>query len=119
MDSGVSPPGAGGGDVSAAGSMTSLAIDAFSQIGELSRRRIPVVAEEALVIVGNRPAKILVIGAIVAGAHRPVSALLGVPAYRQLDELTVGRSTQVSTGVIPGAHHKIDGLLDYVGFFAI
>ena len=65
-------------------SMAALAIDARAKPA-VCLRWIAVVAEQARV--GNFAAEVRVVGPVVPGAHRPISAAFGIPTDRQLDKL--------------------------------
>src|SRR5690349_11403401 len=76
--------GAGGAHMCSAGAMAALAIN--------GRRlaRLRAMAKQA--VFRNRAAEIFLIGTIVAGTHRPVAAVFGIPTYRQFHELAVRRA---------------------------
>src|SRR5262249_55675878 len=85
-------------DMRPPGPMASLAIDALGKgaakgrcgatgVGAILDRRVAVVAKHALE--GDLPAEVLVVGAIVAGIHCPVTALFRIPADRKLYDAAV------------------------------
>src|SRR5258708_5763219 len=109
-------------------SVASLAIDTFRQrarihgLGErcLIRRRnlrICVVAEQALVT--QRPAEAGMGRTVIAGIHRPIAALFGVPGERQFDQLIAGGSMNIGAVVITRAENVVDLLFEYVDLFAL
>jgi hypothetical protein len=93
--------------------VTALAVDPAGQFAGRCDGWIAVVAEQALI--GDGSAEVEVIGAIVAGAHRPVSATVRVPAYREFDESAVGAPVDVGTGVVTGAGDVMDLAIEDVG----
>src|SRR5581483_1292144 len=109
--------------------MTALAVDAFGKClrkcrrvrtagtEALQRSRVGVVAEHAAC--GNRAAKVLLIFAVVTRAHRPISGLLRVPAYGQLDEFPLRIAMKIGARMVAGADHIVDLLLDNIGFFSM
>src|SRR6476660_8283982 len=95
-----------------AGSVAALAIDARCQAA-IRLRRVSIVAEQAGV--GNFTAEVRVVWTIVAWAHRPISAALGIPTYRKLDELASLVPMEKGFRMIPGADDIVDALLDDIG----
>ncbi len=122
--------GAGGLDVGAARAVAALAVDAERNGGWEDRTvyircalrvcralRVGVVAEHALGRDGALEVRLIL--AVVAGAHGPVAAALGVPAYGELDELAVGGAMEVAAGVVAGADDVVDALFHDVDVFAV
>src|SRR5436190_21341435 len=74
--------------------VATLAVYAFGEFLEHRLARIyfaagiTVVAEHALN--GDPPAKVPMVGAIVAGTHCPISAVFGIPTHRKLYEDAIG-----------------------------
>src|SRR5439155_12222958 len=50
---------------------------------------------------------ILLVGPVIAWAHRPESAVLGIPAHRQLKEPAVRGAMQVAASMVARAKHVI------------
>src|SRR5262245_38436570 len=53
-------------------------------------------------------AKVLVVGSIVARAHRPITAIPGVPAHRHFEKLAIGRPMKIAARMIAGPDHVVD-----------
>src|SRR5690348_6451788 len=87
-------PRARGADMRSAGAMAALAIDGC----RLARLRA--MAKQA--VFRHRAAKIFLVRPIVAGTHRPMAAVFGVPTHRQFHELAVRRTMQKSTRMVTG-----------------
>src|SRR5438477_4955948 len=92
------------GGVLRAGAVAALAIDCGAAIvcgmAEQARRR-------------DLAAEVGVSGAVEARTHRPMSAIPGVPAYRQLEKPAIGRLAQEAASVSAGADCIVDaGLKD-------
>src|ERR1035441_1602335 len=114
--------------MSLSGPVASLAIDPLGQgrkIGHLGNipmltggnPGISVVAEHALVV--DRTHRSLVVRAIITRVHRPVAALLRIPAERQLLQCVVVSQVQVRPGVVAGTKYVVHALLVHVGFLAV
>lgn len=69
-------------------------------------------------IVRDDTAKVLLVAPIIAWAHRPGSAIFGIPGHWQLNELPFGRTAQVRLGVIARAENIVELLFEEVGFFS-
>ena len=79
------------------------------------RAWIAVVARHASRV--DDAAEVEVRGLIVAGAHRPIPATLGVPAHRKLNEAAVGGAMKERPRVIPGSDDIVRLELEHIGFF--
>lgn len=75
---------------------------------------ISVVAKHA--VVGDFAAKPFMVWTVIAGVHRPMTALVGIPAQGKFDESVAGGSVQEGARVIAGAHDEVDWLLHHVDF---
>jgi hypothetical protein len=120
--------GSGGFDVGATRSMAALAIDSFrdavaekglagGQVRTLARRRVGGVAGQASG--GNGAPEVILVGAIVAWAHGPKSALLCVPTHRQLHQSALRCAIQIAPGVVAGSHNIVDFFLDNVSWLPV
>src|SRR3954468_6416541 len=103
--------------MTAARAVTPLAIDAFGKRACVSRFGerllvtggdlwIGVVAEHA--IVRDGAAEAIVVRTVVTGIHRPVAALLRVPAQRQFEQRVRAGPVEIRPRVVPGAHDVVD-----------
>src|ERR1700722_1184464 len=117
----------GGFDMSAARSMTALAIDSFRDAVTEERftgREIRALAERVGGMAGqaagdNGAPEVILVGAIVTGAHGPISTFLRVPTDWQFDERALGRAVQVASGVAAGSDNIVDLFLDDVSWFRV
>src|ERR1700704_2074829 len=67
----------------------------------------------------DEPAEIHVCGTVVAGAHRPITAALGVPTHRHLQESPVGGTVKERSRVIARTYDVIGLKLEDVAVFAV
>src|SRR5262245_2856660 len=102
--------------------VTTLAIDPFRQSIRKSRvflQRVRL-SLNITVVTGHAPvadlaAEACVIGTVVAGTHRPVAAVPGVPGNGKLYQLSSFRPADVASGVIAGSNPVINPRFEDVG----
>jgi len=106
--------------------VTSLAVDALRRCFRKSRSvsfvieqgtRIRVVTRHAVFV--DRPLKVHVRWAVVAGTHRPDAAVLRVPTQRQLHKSAIAISMKKCPSVIARTDHEICRQLEHVRFSTV
>src|SRR6188508_1952168 len=109
--------------MSAPGSVAPLAVDTLGKgswkyrlcaagVGSFGNLWVAIVAEHALE--GDPAPEVLMVGAVVARIHRPITALFRVPADWQLNNTAIGLLTQIRSGMISRTHDKVDLLFHHV-----
>ncbi len=111
-------------DVRLSRPMTALTIDARRQRISEARTLAIVFYRRAWVAVVARHAsrvddasEVEMRRAVVPRAHRPITAALGVPADRQLNQAAVRGAMQERPRVIPGSDDVVRLELEHIGFF--
>ena len=107
-----------GFDMSGAGTVTPLAVDAVGKFGgeyggalhcrvTFRKRGIGVVAEHAAV--GSGTAETGMRGPVIAWTHTPVASFFGIPADGQFDQLVISGAVEVGSAMVAGTDRVVYG----------